>query len=291
MSDSPGYAPPPIWTWKTESGGRFANINRPVAGPTHDKELPVGRHPMQLYSLATPNGVKVTVMLEELLALGHGGAEYDAWLIRINEGQQFGSGFVAANPNSKIPVLVDRSGPTPIRVFESGAILLHLAEKFGAFLPTDAAQRAECLSWLFWQMGSAPYLGGGLGHFYAYAPTKIEYAIDRYAMETKRQLDVLDRRLAESEYLAGNDYTIADIAVWPWYGALAKGLLYGAGEFLQVQQYANVQRWTNQIAQRAAVKRGRMVNRTSGEPSSQLHERHDASDFDTRTQDKLEAQG
>jgi len=291
MSDSPGYAPPPIWTWKTESGGRFANINRPVAGPTHDKELPVGRHPMQLYSLATPNGVKVTVMLEELLALGHGGAEYDAWLIRINEGQQFGSGFVAANPNSKIPVLVDRSGPTPIRVFESGAILLHLAEKFGAFLPTDAAQRAECLSWLFWQMGSAPYLGGGLGHFYAYAPTKIEYAIDRYAMETKRQLDVLDRRLAESEYLAGQDYTIADIAVWPWYGALAKGLLYGAGEFLQVQQYANVQRWTNQIAQRAAVKRGRMVNRTSGEPSSQLHERHDASDFDTRTQDKLEAPG
>ena len=291
MSDSPGYAPPPIWTWKTESGGRFANINRPVAGPTHDKELPVGRHPLQLYSLATPNGVKVTVMLEELLALGHGGAEYDAWLIRINEGQQFGSGFVAANPNSKIPVLVDRSGPTPIRVFESGAILLHLAEKFGAFLPTDVAARAECLSWLFWQMGSAPYLGGGLGHFYAYAPTKIEYAIDRYAMETKRQLDVLDRRLAESEYLAGNDYTIADIAVWPWYGALAKGLLYGAGEFLQVQQYANVQRWTNQIAQRAAVKRGRMVNRTSGEPSSQLHERHDASDFDTRTQDKLEAPG
>jgi GSH-dependent disulfide-bond oxidoreductase len=289
MSDSSGYTPAPIWTWNKDSGGRFASINRPVAGPTHDKDLPVGRHPLQLYSLATPNGVKVTVMLEELLALGHSGAEYDAWLIRINEGQQFGSGFVAANPNSKIPALVDCSGPVPIRVFESGAILLHLAEKFGAFLPTDAAARAECLSWLFWQMGSAPYLGGGLGHFYAYAPTKIEYAIDRYAMETKRQLDVLDRRLAESEYLAGQDYSIADIAVWPWYGALAKGLLYGAGEFLQVQQYANVQRWTDQIAKRTAVKRGRMVNRTSGEPSSQLHERHDASDFDTRTQDKLAA--
>ena len=235
MNDSPAYTPPKVWTWNKESGGRFANINRPIAGPTHDKELPVGRHPLQLYSLATPNGVKVTVMLEELLALGHSGAEYDAWLIRIMEGDQFGSGFVAVNPNSKIPALMDRSGPKPIRVFESGAILLHLAEKFGAFLPTDAPTRAECLSWLFWQMGSAPYLGGGFGHFYAYAPTKIEYAIDRFAMEVKRQLDVLDRRLAQSEYLAGPDYTIADMAVWPWYGGLAKGRLYGAGEFLQVR--------------------------------------------------------
>ena len=290
MTDSSLYTPPKIWTWNMESGGRFANINRPVAGPTHDKDLPVGRHPLQLYSLATPNGVKVTVMLEELLALGHSGAEYDAWLIRINEGQQFGSGFVAANPNSKIPALVDRSGLTPIRVFESGAILLHLAEKFGAFLPTDQT-RAECLSWLFWQMGSAPYLGGGFGHFYAYAPSRIEYAIDRFAMEVKRQLDVLDRRLAQSPYLAGNDYTIADMAVWPWYGALAKGLVYGAGEFLQVQEYTHVQRWTEQIAQRPAVKRGRMVNRVSGEPSSQLHERHEASDFETKTQDKLAAPG
>jgi GST-like protein len=287
MSDPTPYTPPPVWVWNKPSGGRFANINRPVAGPTHDKALPVGRHPLQLYSLATPNGVKVTVMLEELLALGHTGAEYDAWLIRINEGQQFGSGFVAVNPNSKIPALVDHSGPRPIRVFESGAILLYLAEKFGAFLPTDAATRAECLSWLFWQMGSAPYLGGGFGHFYAYAPLKIEYAIDRYAMEVKRQLDVLDRRLAESEYLAGDAYTVADIAVWPWYGALAKGLTYGAGEFLQVQDYRNVQRWTDQIAKRPAVKRGRMVNRIAGDPASQLHERHDASDFDTRTQDKL----
>ena len=258
-----------------------------MAGPTHDKELPVGRHPLQLYSLATPNGVKVTVMLEELLALGHRGAEYDAWMIRIGEGEQFGSGFVAVNPNSKIPALLDRSGPKPIRVFESGAILLYLAEKFGAFLPADAATRAECLSWLFWQVGAAPYLGGGFGHFYAYAPGKIEYAIDRYAMEVKRQLDVLDRRLAESAYLAGDAYTVADIAVWPWYGALAKGLLYGAGEFLQVQQYRHVQRWTDTIAQRPAVRRGRMVNRTWGQPSSQLHERHDAADFDTRTQDKL----
>ena len=291
MNDSSPYTPPKIWTWNMESGGRFANINRPVAGPTHDKDLPVGRHPLQLYSLATPNGVKVTVMLEELLALGHSGAEYDAWLIRINEGQQFGSGFVAANPNSKIPALVDRSGATPIRVFESGAILLHLAEKFGAFLPTDKQTRAECLSWLFWQMGSAPYLGGGFGHFYAYAPSRIEYAIDRFAMEVKRQLDVLDRRLAQSPYLAGNDYTIADMAVWPWYGALAKGLVYGAGEFLQVQEYTHVQRWTEQIAQRPAVKRGRMVNRVSGEPSSQLHERHEASDFETKTQDKLAAPG
>ncbi len=291
MTDSSPYAPPKIWSWNKESGGRFANINRPIAGPTHDKELPVGRHPLQLYSLGTPNGVKVTVMLEELLALGHSGAEYDAWLIRINQGEQFGSGFVAANPNSKIPALVDRSGPTPIRVFESGSILLHLAEKFKAFLPPDGQARAECLSWLFWQMGSAPYLGGGFGHFYAYAPSKIEYAIDRFAMEVKRQLDVLDRRLAESPYLAGEDYTIADIAVWPWYGALAKGLVYGAGEFLQVQDYTNVQRWTDQIAKRPAVKRGRMVNRVSGEPSSQLHERHDASDFETSTQDKLAAPG
>ena len=287
MTDASPYTPPKIWTWNKENGGRFANINRPIAGPTHDKDLPVGRHPLQLYSLATPNGVKVTVMLEELLALGHAGAEYDAWLIRINEGDQFSSGFVAANPNSKIPALVDRSGPTPIRVFESGAILLYLAEKFGAFLPTDAKTRAECLSWLFWQMGSAPYLGGGLGHFYAYAPTKIEYAIDRFAMEVKRQLDVLDRRLADSAYLAGDDYTIADMAVWPWYGGLAKGLLYEAGEFLQVQEYANVQRWTDAVAERPAVRRGRMVNRPFGEPSSQLHERHEASDFETKTQDKL----
>ena len=286
MTDTSTYTPPPVWVWNKENGGRFANINRPIAGPTHDKELPVGRHPLQLYSLATPNGVKVTVMLEELLALGHTGAEYDAWLIRINEGQQFGSGFVAVNPNSKIPALMDRSGAAPIRVFESGAILLYLAEKFGAFLPTVPSQRAECLSWLFWQMGSAPYLGGGFGHFYAYAPFKIEYAIDRFAMEVKRQLDVLDRRLAESPYLAGDTYTVADIAVWPWYGALAKGLVYGAGEFLQVQDYKNVQRWTDTIAARPAVQRGRIVNRVTGEPASQLHERHDASDFDTRTQDK-----
>ncbi len=283
------YTPPKIWTWNKASGGRFANINRPIAGPTHDKDLPVGRHPLQLYSLGTPNGVKVTVMLEELLSLGHGGAEYDAWLIRIHDGDQFGSGFVSVNPNSKIPALVDRSGATPIRVFESGAILMYLAEKFGAFLPKDGEARAECLSWLFWQMGSAPYLGGGFGHFYAYAPTKIEYAIDRFAMEVKRQLDVLDRRLAQSPYLAGKDYTIADMAVWPWYGALAKGLLYGGGEFLQVDDYANVQRWTDQIAGRPAVKRGRMVNRVQGEPSSQLHERHDAGDFDTKTQDKVPA--
>ena len=287
MSDAPEYVPPPVWTWNKANGGRFASINRPIAGPTHERELPIGRHPLQLYSQATPNGVKVTVMLEELLAAGHKGAEYDAWLIRIGEGDQFGSGFVAVNPNSKIPALMDRSGPKPIRVFESGSILLYLAEKFGAFLPTEAAARAECLSWLFWQMGSAPYLGGGLGHFYAYAPIKIEYAIDRFAMEVKRQLDVLDRRLAEVEYLGGDAYTIADIAVWPWYGALAKGLQYGVGEFLQVQDYKNVQRWTDQIAKRKPVQRGRMVNRTVGELSSQLHERHDASDFDTRTQDKL----
>ncbi len=287
MSDAPEYTPPAVWTWNKGSGGRFANINRPIAGPTHDKDLPVGRHPMQLYSLGTPNGQKITVMLEELLALGHSGAEYDAWLIRIGEGDQFGSGFVAINPNSKIPALLDRSGPTPIRVFESGAILVHLAEKFGAFLPTAAGARAECMSWLFWQMGSAPYLGGGFGHFYAYAPTKIEYAIDRFAMETKRQLDVLDRRLAETEFLAGSDYTIADMAVWPWYGGLAKGLLYGAGEFLAVQDYKNVQRWADAIGARPAVKRGRIVNRLQGAPAAQLHERHDASDFETKTQDKL----
>ena len=286
VTDPAAYVPPKVWAWNKDSGGRFAGINRPIAGPTHDKELPVGRHPFQLYSLATPNGVKVTVMLEELLAAGHSGAEYDAWLIKI-DGNQFGSGFVAVNPNSKIPALMDRSGPTPIRVFESGSILLHLAEKFGLFLPTGGQARAECLSWLFWQMGSAPYLGGGFGHFYAYAPTKIEYAIDRFAMEVKRQLDVLDRRLADNEYLAGHDYTIADIAVWPWYGGLAKGLLYGAGEFLDVNSYTNVQRWTDAIARRPGVKRGRMVNRTWGDPASQLHERHAASDFDTRTQDKI----
>jgi len=287
MTEPAEYTPPKVWTWNKESGGKFASINRPIAGPTHDKELPVGRHPLQLYSLATPNGVKATVMLEELLALGHKGAEYDAWLIKI-DGNQFGSGFVAVNPNSKIPALMDRSGPKPIRVFESGAILVHLAEKFRALLPTDTAARAETLSWLFWQMGAAPYLGGGFGHFYAYAPSKIEYAIDRFAMEVKRQLDVLDRRLSESDYLAGKDYTIADIAVWPWYGGLAKGVLYGAGEFLDVQSYKNVQRWADVIAARPAVRRGRMVNRTWGEPSSQLHERHDASDFDTKTQDKVE---
>jgi GSH-dependent disulfide-bond oxidoreductase len=287
MNDSPLYTPPTVWKWNKESGGRFANINRPISGPTHDKELPVGRHPLQLYSLATPNGVKVTVMLEELLALKFVGAEYDAWLIRITEGDQFGSGFVAVNPNSKIPALMDRSSPKPIRVFESGAILLYLAEKFGAFLPTDTRTRAECMSWLFWQMGSAPYLGGGFGHFYAYAPTKIEYAIDRFAMEVKRELDVLDRRLAQSEYLAGADYTIADIAVWPWYGALAKGLLYEAGEFLQVKEYPHVQRWTETIAKRPAVQRGRKVNRAWGELSDQLHERHDAGDFETKTQDKI----
>jgi GSH-dependent disulfide-bond oxidoreductase len=289
MSDSTEYTPPKVWTWNKANGGRFANINRPIAGPTHDKELPVGKHPMQLYSLGTPNGQKVTVMLEELLALGHTGAEYDAWLIKIGEGDQFGSGFVAINPNSKIPALLDRSGPKPIRVFESGAILVHLAEKFGAFLPTEATARAECLSWLFWQMGSAPYLGGGFGHFYAYAPTKIEYAIDRFAMEVKRQLDVLDRRLAETPYLAGSDYTIADMGVWPWYGGLAKGLLYGGGEFLAVQEYKNVQRWADAIGHRPAVRRGRIVNRLQGDPAAQLHERHDAGDFETKTQDKVAA--
>ena len=287
MDNSSTYIPPKIWSHNKESGGRFASINRPVAGATHDKELPLGRHPLQLYSLGTPNGVKVTVMLEELLAAGHTGAEYDAWLIRIHEGDQFGSGFVSVNPNSKIPALVDCGGATPIRVFESGAILVYLAEKFGAFLPTEAARRAECLSWLFWQMGSAPFLGGGFGHFYAYAPTKIEYPIDRYAMEVKRQLDVLDQRLAQSPYLAGDEYTIADMAVWAWYGVLAMGQLYEAGEFLQVHTYKNLLRWTTQIAQRPAVQRGRMVNRTFGDPTKQLHERHDASDFDTKTQDKL----
>ncbi len=287
MTDTSDYTPPKVWRPPASSGGRFAKINRPVSGPTHETELPVGRHPLQLYSLATPNGVKVTVMLEELLALGHSGAEYDAWLIKINDGDQFGSGFVAANPNSKIPALVDHSGATPIRIFESGAILVYLAEKFGTFLPTDPAARAECLSWLFWQMGSAPYLGGGFGHFYAYAPAKIEYAIDRFAMEAKRQLDVLDKRLAEHEYLAGSAYTIADIAVWPWYGGLAKGWLYDAAEFLQVAEYKNLQRWADAVLARPAVQRGRMVNRTFGEPSKQLHERHDVGDFDTKTQDKL----
>ena len=288
MTDAHDYTPPAIWSWKAGNGGQFASINRPVAGATHEKELPIGRHPLQLYSLATPNGVKVTIMLEELLELGNSGAEYDAWLIRITDGDQFGSGFVGVNPNSKIPALLDRSGSVPIRVFESGAILVYLAEKFGAFLPTEPGPRAECLSWLFWQMGAGPFLGGGFGHFYAYAPTKIEYAIDRFAMEVKRQLDVLNRRLAETEYLAGDDYTIADIAVWPWYGALAQGRLYGeAATFLQVQDYTHVQRWVALVGGRPAVERGRMVNRISGEPSSQLHERHDASDFATKTQDKL----
>jgi GSH-dependent disulfide-bond oxidoreductase len=283
------YTPPAIWTWDKPSGGQFANINRPVAGATMDKALPIGEHPLQLYSLATPNGVKVTVMLEELLAAGHSGAEYDAWLINIREGDQFGSGFVDANPNSKIPALMDHSGPSPQRVFESGAILLYLAEKFRAFLPTDPAKRTEALSWLFWQMGSAPYLGGGFGHFYAYAPVKIEYCIDRFAMEVKRQMDVLDRHLAQNEYFAGDEYSIADIAIWPWYGALAKGVIYDAGEFLQVQDYTNVIRWTDQVGARPAAQRGRMVNRVMGDPASQLRERHDASDFDLRTADKLEA--
>jgi GST-like protein len=288
-ADATAYTPPKVWTWNKANGGRFANINRPVSGATHEHDLPRGQHPLQLYSMGTPNGVKVTVMLEELLALGHTGAEYDAWLIRIQEGQQFGSGFVSVNPNSKIPALLDCSGEQPVRVFESGAILVYLAEKFGALLPTDPTQRAECMSWLFWQMGSAPYLGGGFGHFYAYAPFKIEYAIDRFAMEVKREMDVLDRRLAESRFIAGDDYTIADIAIWPWYGALAKGLLYEAGEFLEVHTYTHVQRWAEELAQRPAVKRGRMVNRVVGAPESQLHERHDAGDFDTRTQDKIKA--
>jgi GST-like protein len=292
MTDSADYVPPKVWTWNKGSGGSpVTSLNRPTAGATHEKELPVGRHPLQLYSLGTPNGQKVTILLEELLALGRSGAEYDAWLIRIGEGDQFGSGFVAVNPNSKIPALVDCSGLDLIRVFESGAILLYLAEKFGAFLPTEAGPRAECLSWLFWQMGSAPYLGGGFGHFYAYAPVKIEYAIDRFAMETKRQLDVLDRRLADSQYIAGPEYTIADMAIWPWYGALVQGRLYEAGEFLSVQDYRHVLRWANAIGERPAVKRGRIVNRAFGEPSEQLHERHDASDFATMTQDKVAARG
>ncbi|MFK8252822.1 glutathione-dependent disulfide-bond oxidoreductase [Ancylobacter terrae] len=279
MSEKAAYVPPKVWRWIGPSGGAFANINRPVAGATHDKELPVGRHPLQLYSLGTPNGQKVTILLEELLALGHEGAEYDAWLIEIGKGDQFGSGFVAVNPNSKIPALLDRGGPEPIRVFESGAILLYLAEKFGAFLPRTPAARAETLSWLFWQMGSAPYLGGGFGHFYAYAPAKIEYAIDRFAMEVKRQLDVLDRRLAENAFIAGDDYTIADIAIWPWYGGLVKGWQYGAAEFLSVQDYVHVQRWADAVFARPAVRRGRIVNRLSGDPAEQLRERHDASDF------------
>jgi GST-like protein len=290
MADTTDYTPPKVWIWNKGGGGRFANINRPIAGATHDKELPVGKHPLQLYSLGTPNGVKVTIMLEELLAAGHKGAEYDAWLIKIGDGDQFGSGFVAVNPNSKIPALMDRSGPTPIRVFETASILLHLADKFGAFVPKEAAARAECLSWLFWQMGSAPYLGGGFGHFYAYAPIKIEYAIDRFAMEVKRQLDVLDRRLAETgAYVSGPDYTIADIAIFPWYGLLAlDGVMYdNCGAFLSVQDYKHVRRWAGAMAERPAVKRGRMVNRVFGDPSQQLHERHDASDFDTKTQDKI----
>ena len=289
MSDSSPYIPPKVWTWDQANGGQFANINRPVSGATHEKVLPIGKHPMQLYSLGTPNGIKVTIMLEELLALGHAGAEYDAWLVRIRDGHQFGSGFVEVNPNSKIPALMDRSGPEPVRVFESGAILMYLAEKFGAFLPTDAAQRAECLSWLFWQMGSAPYLGGGFGHFYAYAPFKIEYAIDRFAMEVKRQLDVLNQRLANHRFIGGDSYTIADMAIWPWYGATAKGQMYEGGEFLSVHEYTHVLRWTDEVAQRPAVQRGRKVNRVTGALEEQLHERHDARDFDTQTQDKLSA--
>ena len=279
------YTPPKVWTWEQESGGTFASINRPIAGPTHDKDLPVGAHPLQLYSLATPNGVKVTVMLEELLAAGHEGAEYDAWLIKIGDGDQFGSGFVEVNPNSKIPALMDRSGADPVRVFESGSILVYLAEKFGEFLP--AANRAEVMNWLFWQMGSAPYLGGGFGHFYAYAPFKMEYPINRFAMETKRQLDVLERELADKPFIAGDAYTIADMAIWSWYGQLALGRLYSAAEFLDVESYTQVQRWAKEIDARPAVQRGRMVNRTFGEPDMQLHERHDASDFETKTQDKL----
>ncbi|WP_169543195.1 glutathione-dependent disulfide-bond oxidoreductase [Sneathiella aquimaris] len=288
MSNEAAYTPPKVWKWEGESGGRFANINRPISGSTHEKDLPVGKHPLQLYSLATPNGVKVTVMLEELLAAGHAGAEYDAWLVNIMEGDQFGSGFVAANPNSKIPALMDHSSGSPVRVFESGAILLHLAEKFNAFLPTDPAKRPELLSWLFWQMGSAPYLGGGFGHFYAYAPEKIEYCINRFAMEVKRQLDVLDKQLAQNQFICGDEYTIADIAIWPWYGALVNNAVYEAAEFLDAASYKNMNRWAKEIGERPAVKRGRMVNRTSGPLEKQLRERHDASDFENRTQDKLE---
>ncbi|MEF8834228.1 MAG: glutathione-dependent disulfide-bond oxidoreductase [Halofilum sp. (in: g-proteobacteria)] len=291
MSDESGYELPRVWTQDQESGGRFASINRPIAGATHERELSVGKHPFQLYSLATPNGVKVTVLFEELLALGHADAEYDAWPIRIGDGEQFSSGFVAVNPNSRIPALMDYSGSEPIRVFESGAILLHLAEKFGAFLPADPARRAETLNWLFWQMGSAPFVGGGFGHFYSYAPEAMKYPIDRYTMETKRLLDVLDRRLAETRFLAGDEYTIADIANWPWYGALALGKLYDAAEFLQVETYENVQRWAREIYQRPAVQRGRMVNRTWGNPAGQLPERHDASDFEHRTAEKLSVSG
>ena len=290
MTETAEYTPPKVWKWESNNGGQFANINRPIAGPTHDKELPVGKHPLQLYSLATPNGVKVTVMLEELLAKGHSGAEYDAYLINIGEGDQFGSGFVDINPNSKIPALMDHSTDTPTRVFESGAILLYLSEKFGEFLPTDHAKRTECLSWLFWQMGSAPYLGGGFGHFYKYAPVKIEYCIDRFTMETKRQLDVLDRHLADNKYMAGDDYTIADMAIWPWYGAVVADIVYEAAEFLDAAKYTNLLRWTNEIAERPAVKRGRMVNKAFGELHTQLRERHDASDFETKTQDKIEAE-
>jgi GST-like protein len=290
MTDKPSsYVPPKVWTWDKESGGKFASINRPIAGPTHDKTLPVGKHPFQLYSLATPNGVKVTVMFEELLAAGHKGAEYDAWLIEIGDGDQFSSGFVEVNPNSKIPALMDHSGDKPVRVFESASILLHLAEKFGAFIPADPAKRTECLNWLFWQMGSAPYLGGGFGHFYAYAPEKWEYPINRFAMEAKRQLDVLDRHLADNRFMAGDEYTIADMAIWPWYGGLVLGRLYNAAEFLDVASYKNVNRWAKEIDAREPVKRGRMVNKTWGDPSEQLRERHDASDFDLKTQDKLDA--
>jgi GSH-dependent disulfide-bond oxidoreductase len=289
MTDSPDYVPPKVWTWNKPSGGTFANINRPIAGATHEKELPVGKHPLQLYSLATPNGIKVTILLEELLARGHQGAEYDAWLIKIGDGDQFGSGFVGVNPNSKIPALLDRSEPQPLRVFESGSILFYLAEKFGEFLPTERAARTECMSWLFWQMGSAPFLGGGFGHFYVYAPIKFEYAINRFTMEVKRQLDVLDRRLAENEYIAGSEYTIADMAIWPWYGQVVRGEAYGAAEFLSVHEYKHVNRWANTVFARPAVQRGRMVNRMSGDPATQLHERHDASDFDTKTQDKIAA--
>jgi len=289
MSNDSEYVPPEVWQWNKANGGRFANINRPVAGATHDRVLPVGKHPLQLYSLGSPNGQKVTIMLEELLALGHQGAEYDAWLIQIMDGDQFGSGFVEINPNSKIPAFLDRSGPEPVRVFESGSILFYLAEKFGAFLPTEPVKRAQCMSWLFWQMASTPYLGGGFGHFYAYAPVKIEYAIDRFTLEVKRQLDVLDRQLADNRYIAGDEYTISDIAIWPWYGALTKGSIYeDSARFLGVRDYRHLMRWSDQIAERPAVKRGRMVNRTFGDPAEQLHERHDASDFLTRTLDKLE---
>jgi GST-like protein len=288
MNDVPEYTPPKVWIPKPALG-RFANINRPISGATHEKELPVGKHPLQLYSLGTPNGVKVTIMLEELLALGHKGAEYDAWLIRINEGDQFGSGFVSINPNSKIPAMVDRSGAKPIRIFETGAILVYLAEKFGAFLPTEPGARAETLSWLFWQMGSTPYIGGGFGHFYAYAPVKIEYAIDRFTMETKRLLDVLDKQLAHNQYVAGSEYTIADMAIWPWYGGLVKFNQYGGAEFISAHEYKNVLRWADAMYARPTVKRGRMVNRVQGEPSEQLHERHDASDFEKKTQDKMAA--